>query len=225
MDVSAQNARKPTSAILFDLDGTLTDPLEGITRSIQHALDGFGARNRTRVELAEFIGPPLRGTFGLLLETQDPLVIERAMTLYRERFSVVGLFENEVYPTIPEMLATLRAKQYTLYIATSKPRVYAEKILEHFSLAQYFAGIYGSELDGRFDNKGELIAYILERERLSPATTVMVGDRSHDIIAAKQNGLRSIGVTYGYGTYEELTQADADLICGSPTDIVAFFCQ
>ena len=145
------------------------------------------------------------------------------MSLYREPFSVTGLFENDVYAGVPEMLAALRAMRHTLYIATSKPRVYAERIVEHFSLAPYFAGVYGSELDGRFDNKGELLAHLVRHEALSPATTVMVGDRSHDIVAAKQNGLRSIGVTYGYGSYDELVQAGADRICHSPADIVAYF--
>lgn len=212
-------------AILFDLDGTLTDPVEGITRSIQHALERLGAQNRTRADLAAYIGPPLRGTFGLLLETEDPLVIEQAMTLYRERFAVLGLFENAVYADVPEMLARLHALHYPLYIATAKPRIYAGQILEHFSLAHYFTGIYGSELDGRYDDKAELIAYLLRHEQLVPETTVMVGDRSHDIVAAKRNGIRAIGVTYGYGTHKELMQAGADLICRSPADIVALFCS
>ena len=220
-----QNAQRPAVAILFDLDGTLTDPLEGITRSIQHALERLGARNRTRAELAAYIGPPLRGTFAFLLETQDPLAIERAMSLYRERFSAIGLFENEVYADVPDILARLQSMRYALYIATAKPGIYAEKILEHFSLARYFTAIYGSELDGRYDDKAELIAHILRQERLAPDTTVMVGDRSHDIVAARQNGLRSIGVTYGYGTYEELVEAGADRICRTPADILAYFCQ
>lgn len=211
------------NAILFDLDGTLTDPVEGITRSIQHALDNLGGQNRTRAELAAYIGPPLRGTFAFLLETEDPLVIEHAMSLYRERFSVSGLFENEVYADVPEMLATLVARGYRLYVATSKPRIYATRIVAHFSLAQYFIGVYGSELDGRFDNKGELIAYLLQQEHLLPAATAMVGDRSHDIVAAKQNGLSAIGVSYGYGSYDELVEARTDHICRSPADVVAAF--
>lgn len=217
------NAQDPVAAILFDLDGTLTDPLEGITRSIQHALASLGGAPRTQAELATYIGPPLRGTFAFLLETEDPLVVERAMHAYRERFAVLGLFENQVYPGVSEMLAALRALGYTLYIATSKPRIYAEKILEHFSLAQHFTRIYGSELDGRYDKKAELIEYLLQHERLLPVSSVMVGDRSHDIVAAKQHGIRSIGVTYGYGTHEELMEAGADYLCGTPTEIVALF--
>jgi len=224
MKMSAKNARGCVEAILFDLDGTLTDSFEGITRSIQYAVTSLGAREPTRAELKAYIGPPLRGTFALLLGTEDAQVIERALTLYRERFSVIGLFENEVYADVPRLLAALRAHQYRLYLATSKRRVYAERILAHFSLAHHFARIYGTEFDGRYENKAELIMHILRQEHLVPETTLMIGDRSHDIIAAKQNGMRSIGVTYGYGTNEELVQADPDHICGSPADIVVFFC-
>ena len=211
------------TALFFDLDGTLTDPLVGIATSVQHALAGLGGRDRTHAELAAYIGPPLRGTFGMLLETEDPLVIEQAMGLYRERYGVVGLFENEVYPDVPTMLAELHTAGYALYIATGKPRIYAQKIVEHFGLDRFFAGVYGSELDGRFDNKAELLEYMIEHEGISAANAVMIGDRSHDIIAARANGIRSIGITYGYGSREELTDAGADLILGSPREIAAHF--
>jgi phosphoglycolate phosphatase len=215
--------RSTTDAILFDLDGTLTDPLTGIATSVQHALTGLGGRPRTHSELAAYIGPPLRGTFGMLLETEDSLVIEHAMALYRERYGVVGLFENEVYPAVPAMLAELHAAGYALYIATGKPRIYALKIVAHFGFAQYFSGVYGSELDGRFDNKAELLEHLLQVEGIDAARAVMIGDRSHDIVAAKANGIPSIGITYGYGPLEELTGAGADIILASPTEIAAFF--
>jgi len=216
------NRHARLSAILFDLDGTLTDPLEGITRSIQHALEKSGAPSRTTDELARFIGPPLRGTFAYLLETQDPPAVESALRLYRQRFAAVGLFENTVYDGVPEMLEALQ-RNAKLFVATSKPRVFAERIVEHFGLARFFAGVYGAELDGRFDDKTELLAHLLDSERLLPGTTTMVGDRSHDIVAAKRNRLRSIGVSYGYGTDAELRDAGADHICASPAELVAFF--
>ena len=212
-----------TAAIFFDLDGTLTDPLVGIATSVQHALNGLGGRERTHQELAAYIGPPLRGTFSLLLETEDPFVVEQAMGLYRERYGVVGLFENEVYPEVPAMLAELHAAGYALYIATGKPRMYAQKIVDHFDLGHFFTGVYGSEFDGRFDNKAELLQHMLEHERIEAGNAVMIGDRSHDIIAARKNNIRSIGITYGYGSRDELTDAGADTILGSPAEIAAHF--
>jgi phosphoglycolate phosphatase len=215
--------RSTTDAILFDLDGTLTDPLVGITTSVQHALHGLGGIPRTQAELARYIGPPLRGTFALLLETEDPLVIEHAMGLYRERYGVLGLFENEVYPGVHAMLTELHAAGYALYIATGKPRIYAQKIVEHFDMHPYFRGVYGSELDGRFDNKAELLEHLLREEKIEAPRAVMIGDRSHDIVAAKANGIPSIGITYGYGSLEELTEAGADRILASPSGIAAHF--
>ncbi len=217
-----QIERDQHSAILFDLDGTLTDPLDGITRSIQHALERSGAPGRTTAELAAYIGPPLRGTFAYLLETDDPPAVEHALSMYRERFATVGLFENEVYAGVPEMLAELHQLGCAMFVATAKPRMYAERIVEHFGLAQYFDGIYGAELDGRFDDKRELLAHLLDSEDLSPARTIMVGDRSHDVVAAKHNGLSAIGVSYGYGTVDELRGAGADHICASPAEVVVW---
>lgn len=222
---NTQHLKPGTDAIFFDLDGTLTDPLIGIATSVQHALTGLGGQERTHAELAAYIGPPLRGTFGMLLETEDPLVIEQAMGLYRERYGVVGLFENEVYLHVPAMLEALHAAGYALYIATGKPRIYAQKIVDHFDLGRYFTGVYGSELDGRFDNKAELLEYILREEHIEAARAVMIGDRSHDIVAAKKNGIPSIGITYGYGPLEELTGAEADTILASPSEIAAYFCS
>lgn len=208
-------------AVLFDLDGTLTDPLEGITRSIQHALKTSGTPERTTAELAAYIGPPLRGTFARLLETDDPLAVEAALSLYRERFSVVGLFENTVYDGVPQMLASLQRQGFALFVATAKPRIFAERIVEHFGLAPFFSGIYGAELDGRYDDKSELLAHLVAKEALSPAAAIMVGDRSHDIVAAKRNRMAAIGVTYGYGTFDELRAAGADDVCAGPDEVVA----
>lgn len=200
--------------VLLDLDGTLTDPALGITNCIAYALDRLDVAVPHPRDLHFAIGPPLRGTFATLLATDDAAVIERAMVLYRERFADSGLFENVVYDGVPEMLATLKARNYRLLLATSKPQVYARRILAHFNILSPFDGIYGSELDGVRQHKGELLAYLLDREGIDPATAVMVGDRHHDIDAARANGCRAVGILYGYGSAEELVHADS--LCESP---------
>ena len=207
------------SAILFDLDGTLTDPKIGITGCIQYAIAELGNQPPTIDELLWCIGPPLTSSFAKLLETEDQVLINRAISLYRDRFSRVGLFENELYPEIPKAIASIRAEGYQTYVATSKPHVYAKRIVEHFGLPSLFDGIYGSELDGTRSLKGELIRHILLTENLDAKATVMIGDRSHDVIGAKQNQVFAIGVTYGYGSEEELSNHGADAIAHSPKDI------
>ena len=205
--------------VLFDLDGTLTDPKEGITRSIAYALTRMGRDVPQTNRLLFAIGPPLRASFATLLETSNPCEIERAMKLYRERFATIGLFENTVYPGVPEMLALMKSMEYKILLATAKPHVYAQKILDHFNLLVHFDGVYGSELDGRHQNKGDLLAHLLECERIDPANhaVIMIGDRVHDIDAAHANGCLAMGVTWGYG--RELEHQNADLICESPVDI------
>ncbi|MBV9928899.1 MAG: HAD hydrolase-like protein [Acidobacteria bacterium] len=207
--------------VLFDLDGTLTDPAAGIVRCIQYSLETLGLRCPDAVELESYIGPPLRRTFGTLCQTSDVAYIERAVSLYRERFSTVGLFENAVYAGVPQMLADLRAASYRLFVATSKPKVYAERILRHFSLEGYFVEVCGSELDGRFEDKAELLLNLLERHGLAPRQTVMVGDRKEDVLAARRNALPSLGITYGYGSEEELLGAGADHLCRNPPEVVS----
>lgn len=207
--------------ILFDLDGTLVDPAEGITRSIQYALNRLNQPALSRRELLQYIGPPLRQTFATLLYTAEPDRIEHAMALYRERYATVGLLENELYPGTPALLAQLRQRPTQLFLATAKPHVYARRILEHMGLEPLFTGVYGSELDGRHENKWDLLAYLLVQERLNAAATVMIGDRAHDIQAARQNGIRSIGVTYGYGSVMELQAAGADMLCDQVAGIAA----
>ncbi|MEE3719942.1 HAD family hydrolase [Tumidithrix elongata RA019] len=206
-------------AVLFDLDGTLTDPKIGITSCIQYAIDRLGYQPIATEELLWCIGPPLKTSFAKLLQTADEGLVDRAISLYRDRFSTLGLFENVLYPEIPETLESIRAKGYQTYVATSKPHIFAKRIIEHFSLSSLFDGIYGSELDGTRSIKGELIRHVLLRENLAPEETVMVGDRFHDVVGAKQNQVFAIGVTYGYGTEEELSTHGADGIAHSPIDI------
>lgn len=207
------------STILFDLDGTLTDPHLGITRCIQFALSELGYPSPNTSELLWFIGPPIQESFSQLLNTTDLRVIQEAIALYRQRFSTIGLLENNLYPRIVEILAAIRFAGYQTFVATSKPLIYASRIIEHFGLSSLFDGVYGSELDGTRSVKSDLINHILFTENLNPNYVVMVGDRKHDMIGAKNNGLTAIGVTYGYGTEAELIAHGADLIAHTPDDI------
>lgn len=210
-----------TPALRFDLDGTLTDPRAGIARSIQHALERLARPCPPEAALAACIGPPLRGTFGRLLATSDRELIERAMALYRERFAVVGLYENEVYAGIPAVLGDLDRGGCRMFVATSKPAVFADRIVRHFALDHHFAGVYGPDLDGRWDDKTDLLAHLLASERLAAEDVVMIGDRHADIVAARANGVRAIGVLWGYGSREELLGAGADAVCAVPAELGA----
>ncbi|MCU4379800.1 HAD-IA family hydrolase [Acinetobacter haemolyticus] len=192
--------------ILIDLDGTLTDPKTGIHGSIRYALEKLNQPLADEVNLDWTIGPPLKASLAKLLDTQDDDLAEQALAAYRERFSVTGLFENEVYPTVEGTLRQLQTQGYQLFLATAKPTVYAKQILAHFQLDQYFTEMYGSELTGERTNKADLIAYILEQEQLNAQHCIMVGDRQYDVIGARANGIETIAVNYGYGTTQELAQ-------------------
>jgi phosphoglycolate phosphatase len=205
--------------LFFDLDGTLSDPSEGITKSVQHALACLGRPYPGKAELQHYIGPPLRWTFPRLLGTDDGDLVERAIGYYRERYETIGLFENEVYPGIPELLQQLQDGGYRLYVVTSKPTVYADRIIRHFGLDSFFLDVYGPELDGRFDEKRELVGFVLRERRLNPRRTIMIGDRARDVESGRANGTRTIGVTYGFGSVEEIAAAQPDAICHSPGDI------
>ncbi|WGR95791.1 HAD family hydrolase [Bradyrhizobium sp. ISRA443] len=205
-------------AIFFDLDGTLTDPKPGITGSIQYALRKLGHPVPSQDELTWCIGPPLRASFVTLLGGEE--LADDAVTLYRERFGDVGLFENAVYPDIAQVLAALRQRPRRIFVATSKPHMFATRIIAHFGLSGHFDQVFGSELDGTRVNKVELLAYALEQTGVDPARAVMIGDRSHDVIGANRNGIRAVGVTYGYGTPEELIEAGASHLCASPRAVL-----
>ena len=202
------------NTIFFDLDGTLTDPKPGITGSIQYALQKLDLPVPSQDELTWCIGPPLRASFVTLLGGEN--LADRAVALYRERFADVGLYENSVYPDIEHILATLRQSPRRLFVATSKPRIFAERIVEHFGLTSHFEYVFGSELDGTRVNKSELLAYAIETTGIDPQHALMIGDRSHDIVGAKNNGMRGIGVLYGYGSREELIEAGASQLCATP---------
>jgi len=209
--------------ICFDLDGTLSDPKLGITRSIQHALRELGRPVPTADDLTWCIGPPLLGSFQKLLGSRKEA--ENALLLYRERFRETGIYENELYPGIGAALSGLKASGHRMFVATSKPKVFADRIIDHFGLSPCFETIYGSELDGTRSDKSPLLAWMVAQERLGSGTTVMVGDRGYDIIAGRANGMATLGVLYGYGTRAELLHAGADDLCQSPIDLTLHLCR
>ena len=200
--------------VLLDLDGTLTDPEEGITACIRYALDKLGIAAPTDTVLASYIGPPLLHTFRKLCRTEHEAT--EGVRLYRERFSTKGLYENRVYEGIVSALEQFAAAGYTLCVATSKPGVYATRIVEHFELAHFFGAVYGSELDGRLSDKTELIAHILSTEGLAADQAVMIGDRRYDVVGANNHGVRSVGVLWGFGSESELRDAGANALCNRP---------
>lgn len=206
--------------ILFDLDGTLTDSGPGITKSVQYALAAFGIDEPDLENLNCYVGPPLLESFmnfaGLSREEA-----KKAIVKYRERYEKEGILENELYEGIPELLAYLKEQGKTLAVASSKPEKYVEKILEHFEIRSYFTVVTGSEMNETRTEKGEVIEETLRRlgAENSRSDVVMVGDRSYDVIGARENGLLCVGVSYGYGGREELEAAGAAKICDTPEEL------
>ena len=209
--------------LLFDLDGTLTDPFTGITKCISYALEKLYRKVPTRESLRWCIGPPLKDSFAKLLASDDDALARKAVAFYRQRFGTVGLFENKVYDGIPEALEALQKNNHTLYVATSKPTVYAERIIAHFGLQSYFKRVFGSELDGTRSDKTRLISHILKKELIVPSETSMIGDRLHDIVGAIDNGICGFGVLWGYGTRDELKNSGAQAFFKTPRELVAAF--
>ena len=206
--------------VLFDLDGTLTDPGEGITNSVDFALSKYGIETKDKRELYKFIGPPLKDSF-MKYYGFDEAKAEEAIAFYREYFRDRGIFENRVYDDVEDMLTKLYADGKTIVLATSKPEEFALRILEHFGLRKYFTVVAGASMDSSRSKKGDVIAYALSMcENIDKNTTIMIGDREHDIIGAKENDLKSIGVLYGYGDENELKTAGADYIVSTPKDIL-----
>lgn len=198
--------------LFFDLDGTLTDPALGITNSFKYALEYFGRKIPSYETLCTFIGPPLNDTFKNLLNFEDKKIPE-AIKKYREYFAEKGLFENSVYPEIPELLSELKQAGKKLVVATSKPEDYSVRIIEHFGLTQFFENVCGSLHDTTRTTKDEVISFAIERNNISDKSKIlMIGDRKHDILGAKKVGIKSCGVLFGYGSREELETAGADFI-------------
>lgn len=191
--------------IFFDLDGTLTHSAPGILNSLRHAFAAFGPVPSGEA-LRSCIGPPLRESFARLLSPGAD--VEKAVTLYRAYFSERGLFENSVYPGIPAMLQRLSA-QARLYLATSKPEVFAVRIMDHFALSPFFSGLHGADLNGPRHDKADVLRHALSRHAVDPPDALMVGDRRHDVEGARAVGIPCVGVAYGYGGRAELEAAGA----------------
>lgn len=205
--------------ILFDLDGTLTDPKIGITLSVQYALKCMGIHEEDADTLTPFIGPPLLESFMEFYQMSHEDAI-LAISYYRERFSRIGLYENMVYPGIPELLAALKGQGKKMIVATSKPTEFSVQILEHFDLKKYFHAIIGSNLDGTRTDKSEVIQFaLLEEGSCGRDKIVMIGDRKYDVIGAQQNGVDVIAVSYGYGSYDELVEANPKYIFSSVDEL------
>jgi phosphoglycolate phosphatase len=215
---------RPFRHVFFDLDGTLIDPRVGIVGCLEYALEAVGAPIPEAASLECFIGPPLASTFGQLLGAEDRERVNRAIAAYRVRFGATGLFESRVYDGVRDMLGALRATGRSLWVVTAKPTVYAARIVEHHGLRAYFRSVYGSELDGDRTDKAALIGYVLETEGLSPRDVVMVGDRVHDVLGARANGVACVAVRWGYGSSDELTTARPDATAGSPGELVRRVC-
>ncbi len=198
--------------LLFDLDGTITDSETGITRCVAYALNYFGILVNDLRELSSFIGPPLLDSFKDFYNFTDEQATV-AVAKYRERYADKGILENELYPGIEELLADAQKNDKTVILATSKPEIFAKRILDHFGLSDYFSFVAGSGLDGSLHTKTDVINYILQSNQITNLeSVVMIGDRKHDIIGAKNVGIDSIGVLYGFGDYKELSDAGADHI-------------
>lgn len=210
--------------IFFDLDGTLTDPKEGITNSVAYSLEYFGIHIENKDNLCCFIGPPLKHSY-MTFYGFDSVKADLAVEKYREYFAPKGIYENKVYSGIDKLLQALRSKGFKLVVATSKPYIYSVEILKHFDLYKYFDFVSGSELDGRRTNKAEVIKYALDRLDIKGGDVIMIGDREHDIIGARKNNIKSIGVLYGYGSREEFEKAGADYIAENTDDILKIVCS
>lgn len=209
--------------LLFDLDGTLTDPKEGICKSVEHALHAFGIKVNSIDELEPFIGPPLTMSFKEFYGFDDENA-NKAVSIYRERYAVVGLYENEIYPGIADCLKKLHEMGKKLAVASSKPEVFVEKILKHFDIDTYFNVVVGSGLDGSRNTKEEVVEEALRRlgvldDDEKKAHTAMIGDRKFDVEGAKAFGLTSIGVSFGYAPENELKEAMADYIVDTVSEL------
>lgn len=206
-----------TNSIFFDLDGTLTDSRQGITACIQHAMTSMGHVAPSQEDLLWCIGPSLLGSFGKLIGEENAAT---GLALYRERFAEIGWKENIPYHGIDQVLSTLHEAGHRLFVATSKPHVYANKIVEHFGMGTYISKVYGSELDGTRHDKPELLQFALN-DSDSVAGSIMIGDRQFDAHGAFANSMHFVGVTYGFGSKQELAGAGATRLANRPVDLLA----
>lgn len=212
--------------ILFDLDGTLTESGEGITKSVRYALEKMGRPEPDLQKLRVFVGPPLTEQF-MAYAGMSREEAEQAVIYYRERYSVTGIFENRPYPGIPQMLRTLKESGVLLAVASSKNTESVDRVLEHFALKEYFDGAVGSELDGRRSKKADVIEEVLRRfdRRDHRERVIMVGDKEHDVIGAREAGIPCVGVTYGYGTMEELEHVKPSKIVHTVKELLEYLLE
>lgn len=220
----AARAGRLFDTVLFDLDGTLTDPAVGITRSVAYALEQLGRPPLAAGELLRFIGPPIQEGFADVagIATAD---VDRAVTAYRDYFAVTGIFENELYVGIVDVLQQLLGRGVRLAVATSKPTVFARRIVQHFAIAEFFEVVGGAELDGSRRHKADVIAHVLASLGEDTGRVVMVGDREHDVLGAAVHGLPCIGVGWGYGSELELRNAGALAVVARVDDLAEFLLE
>ena len=210
---------KRYDTVLFDLDGTLTDPGVGITKSVEYALNRYGITVPDRAVLYPFIGPPLIDSFMKYYGFSKEQAVE-AVEVYREYFRVKGLYENEVYPGVTDLLKALKEAGKTLLIASSKPEGFVLTILKHFDLLPYFDFVGGASMDETRSKKDDVVRYVLKEANVTdPSTAILVGDRKFDVHGAHAFGLDALAVTYGYGTVEELTEAAPEYLASSPEEV------
>lgn len=215
------NEIAPRDVLLVDLDGTLTDPADGIVGCFREAVEAMGRTAPRAEDLTWIIGPPMRQSFTEVLgENAD---VEKALGHYRDSYGAAGLFEASVYAGIPEALGEMKASGARLFLCTSKPIVYAHRILTRFGLVVFFEATYGAELDGRFDDKAQLIGHILEDRKLDAEDCAMWGDRKYDVLAARAHGVPTIGALWGYGGEPELSAAGAAILCAAPDEVPGAF--
>jgi phosphoglycolate phosphatase len=211
------------NVLLVDLDGTLVNPAQGIISCFRLALETLGRPAPQQADLGWIIGPPLRQSFAEML--RGVADAEEALTIYRARYATEGLYEALVYDGVREVLPSLEGAGARLILCTSKPHVYASRILKRFDLERHFEAVRGAELDGRHEDKGDLIAHILDERGLNPGECMMWGDRKHDVLAARRHGIPTIGALWGFGGGEELRAAGAAALCAEPADVPAAFAR
>jgi phosphoglycolate phosphatase len=209
--------------IFLDLDGTLVDTKEGLVMCFQYALSQLGYKVPPVEDLLEYIGPPIRSSFRKLLNTDDEYIIGKAIDFFRELYTTEGIYKCRLYDGIKNLLEALYNRSHTLYVVTAKPTIFAKKLIDYFGLSPYIKEVYGCELDYSRTDKTESIRYVLEKESIKPEDAIMIGDRKHDVIGAHANGMKCIGVTWGYGSLEELTEAGADRVCAMVGEVLINF--
>ena len=209
---------RPIENLLIDLDGTLTNPLEGVGRSLNYAMSQMKIDVDPGETFSWVIGPPIQASIARLMPDHSAREREEALQHYRKYYGERGAYENELYEGIRDTLKTLRLARFRMYLCTSKALPFARQVIQHFRLEEYFDAIHGSELDGRRKDKAELIEYVLSSHDLSPEHTLMVGDTRYDLIGAKKNNIRSAGVTWGFGEEKDLTEHSPDFLFHSPVE-------